>query len=85
MKKPYRLSALFARLVVPAVLAPTVLGWSLASAQTTQPHIAYILPAGGQRGTTVEVTVCGRHLVGATEVRISGEGATGKVVSVDHE
>jgi hypothetical protein len=57
----------------------------LASAQTSQPQIAHIFPAGGQRGTTVELSVRGRHLVGATEVRVSGEGVTGKVLSVEHK
>ncbi len=85
MKEPYRLFALVVRLVVPAVLALPVFGWSLANAQTTQPHIAYIFPAGGQKGTTVELSVRGRHLVGATAVRISGQRATGKVVSVEHK
>lgn len=85
MRKPYRLFALVVRLVVPPVLALPVFGWSLANAQTTQPHITHIFPAGGQKGTTVELSVRGRHLVGATEVRISGQGAAGKVVSVEHK
>jgi len=68
-----------------SLLAIAVLGWSSAHAQTSPPHVAHIFPAGGQRGATVEVTVRGRHLVGATGIRVSGEGVTGKVVSVEHE
>jgi len=68
-----------------SLLATAVLGWSSAHAQTSPPHIAHIFPAGGQRGTTVEVTVRGRHLVGATGIRVSGQGVTGKVVSVEHK
>jgi hypothetical protein len=83
MKNTNRLLALVSRLALPAVLAFPVWGWSSANAQTTQPHIAYILPAGGQRGTTVQVGVRGRNLTGATEVRVSGEGVTGKVLAVE--
>jgi hypothetical protein len=54
---------------------------AIAQAQS-QPQIAYVFPAGGQRGTTVDVNVRGRFLVGATGVHISGKGVSGKVVSV---
>jgi len=42
----------------------------------------YVFPAGGQRGTTVERMARGRGLEGASEVRISGQGVTGKVIAV---
>lgn len=82
MKKPFRLSGLVVRHVIPALLAFPVLAGSLAHAQS-KPLVAYILPSGGQRGTAVEVGIHGRYLTGATEVYISGQGATGKVVSVE--
>ena len=85
MKKLYRLFALVIRLVVPAVLAFPVFGWAAANAQTSQPQIAHVFPAGGQQGTTVKLSVRGRHLVGATDVRISGEGAATKVISVERK
>ena len=43
-----------------------------------QPYIAYLFPAGGQRGTTLQVTVGGTHLKGATGVRVWGAGITAK-------
>lgn len=70
------------RLLIPAVLALSLLGSSLAVAQTTGPHLAYVFPPGGQRGTTVEVSVRGRDLQGASEVRVSGKGVTASVVEV---
>jgi len=66
-------------LVVAAILASLFFG-SAAQAQS-QPQIAYLFPAGGQRGTTVNVAVRGRFLIGATAVYISGGGATGKILS----
>lgn len=44
------------------------------------PHIGYVFPAGGRVGTTVEVTVGGQYLDGASEVRISGAGVHGSIV-----
>jgi len=40
------------------------------------PYISYVFPAGGQAGKTVEVTVGGLHVAGATAVRVNGEGAS---------
>jgi len=80
MKERFRRWARVARLAVLAVLAIPLLGQSSARAQS-QPQIAYILPAGGQRGTTVNVNVRGRFLMGATQVHVSGKGVTGKILS----
>jgi hypothetical protein len=38
------------------------------------PHIGYLYPAGGQQGTTLEVTVGGQYLDGANDMHISGDG-----------
>ena len=81
MRNPFRLFARLTRLVVPAALAFLVLGPSSANAQS-QPLVSYVLPAGGQRGTTAEVAVRGRYLIGATGIYISGKGISGKVVDV---
>ncbi len=45
------------------------------------PHIAWLFPAGGQRGKTVEVTVGGADLAGATAIRITGKGVDGQVLA----
>jgi hypothetical protein len=38
------------------------------------PHLAYVLPAGGQKGTTIEIKAGGQFLPNAAEAYISGGG-----------
>ena len=45
------------------------------------PKIAYAFPAGGERGTSVEVTLAGRQIARANLVLVSGEGVTGTILS----
>ena len=49
---------------------------SRAEIQITGPAIFFVFPAGGQRGKTVEGTVGGQELKGATAVYVSGKGVT---------
>jgi hypothetical protein len=49
------------------------------SDERAAPHIAYVFPAGGQRGTTVEVTAGGQGLLDVASIRISGEGVEATV------
>jgi Bacterial pre-peptidase C-terminal domain len=56
---------------------------SWAQAQPPQPLVSCVFPAGGQRGKTVEAVVTGANLQGASAVRVSGAGVTGKVVQGD--
>lgn len=51
-------------------------------AEPPQPLANWVFPAGGQRGKTVEVTVSGKELPGASGVRVSGPGVTGKIIQV---
>ena len=55
-----------------------------ASAQKSKndPRIAYVLPAGGQQGSTVEVLVVGFRLNGITNAVISGDGVHVKLLKV---
>jgi len=46
-------------------------------------HIGYVFPAGGQRGTTFEVTVGGQFLDGTTEALASGSGVRLTVVRLN--
>lgn len=62
MKRPLHKILLAALLAVPAARAQNV------------PHIAYVLPAGGQQGTTIQVKVGGQFLPNVTEVYVSGSG-----------
>jgi len=44
------------------------------------PHIGYLYPAGGQRGTVARITVGGQYLAGARQVYVSGAGVRATVV-----
>ncbi|MBK1876207.1 PPC domain-containing protein [Pelagicoccus mobilis] len=46
------------------------------------PHLGYAYPAGGQRGSTIEITIGGRYLGGAKNAFITGAGVKAEVV--DH-
>lgn len=84
MKKHLRLDAFLRRLVVPAVFALSVISCCPAGAREYDPYAMYVFPAGGQRGTTIEgVMSRGRGLEGTTEIRISGQGVTAKVTSIE--
>jgi len=43
------------------------------------PHIAYVLPAGSQQGTTIQVKVGGQFLPNVTGIYISGRGVQGAI------
>ena len=62
--------ALFAALVVVGT----------AQAQSDNPHIGYVYPAGGQQGTTFQVLLGGEELDGASIAHISGRGVQTKVI-----
>jgi hypothetical protein len=51
-----------------------------AGAQQNSPHAAFVYPAGGQLGTTFEVTVGGQYLDGAKEAFFAGTGVKAEVV-----
>ncbi|MBI4862838.1 MAG: hypothetical protein HY815_21635 [Candidatus Riflebacteria bacterium] len=45
------------------------------------PHIGYVYPAGGARGTTVRVAIGGQNLVDVKSVLVEGGGVQARVVS----
>jgi hypothetical protein len=49
-------------------------------AEPQVPYIGYIFTPGGQVGKTIEVTVGGLHLQGATTVRTSGKGVSASLL-----
>jgi hypothetical protein len=61
-----------------ALLVPAAL-----LAQTVTPHIGYVYPAGGRQGATIQVTVGGQFLDGATQVLISGSGIQARIVNFE--
>jgi hypothetical protein len=70
------------RFLVPAVLALALAAAAPVCAQPPQPAITSIFPAGAQKGKTVEITVSGTNLQGATGVHLSGAGIAGKVAKI---
>ncbi len=63
------------------------LGWlcvtavtATAFAQPPQPSLSSVFPAGGKRGSTVEVTVNGANLTNVVGARVSGGGITAEVI-----
>jgi hypothetical protein len=65
-----------------AILAAFATVPAPARGQSVGPHIFYVLPPGGTQGTEFEIKVVGRQLVGATGVRVSGDGVAAEVVTV---
>lgn len=49
-------------------------------AQPPQPSLSWVFPAGGRRGSTVEVTVSGANLTNVIGARVSGGGVTAEVI-----
>ncbi|MBN2312561.1 MAG: hypothetical protein JXM79_01440 [Sedimentisphaerales bacterium] len=74
----FRLSCLVFRAAVVLFCLWGVTAWGQSS--TTQPQIGYLYPAGGQQGTTFQLTVGGQILRDASDVYISGEGVHAKII-----
>lgn len=55
---------------------------SAAVAQPAPPQVGYVYPAGGQRGTTVELTVGGQFFSGASRVVVTGGGVEAKIIEL---
>ncbi len=63
-----------------AALAAAAPGAALAGAASQSPQVSFIYPAGAQQGTTVEITVGGQNLAGASEVLLTGAGVGASVI-----
>jgi len=62
-------------LAIVVLLACATAAWAQRGAMAQrEPHVGYVYPAGGQQGTTFEVTVGGQFLDGASRAIVSGEG-----------
>ena len=48
--------------------------------QTLSPFVQSIFPRGARQGTEVEISIQGKYLGGAHEIRFSGTGVAGKVL-----
>ncbi len=60
--------------VLPLLFVTMALGTFASAQQQRVPNIGYVYPAGGQAGTTFQVTVGGQFLDGVREIVFSGEG-----------
>ena len=58
---------------------------SVASAADREPHIGYIYPAGGRKGTTFEAVIGGFNLNDATSVRFSGSGVNAEIIKQERQ
>jgi hypothetical protein len=72
------------RISTSLLFAAAIVCARLASSQpsTSDPHIGYLYPAGGQQGTTLHILVGGQSLRGAGEAYVSGEGVHATVFHV---
>jgi hypothetical protein len=70
MKERYGPATLLLALFLAAV--PTLYAQNI-------PHIAYVLPAGGQQGTTIQAKIGGQFLPNVAGIYISGRGVQGAV------
>lgn len=66
--------------IVIVVIVVAMAGPILAQSNPRVPHIGYLYPAGGQRGTEVTITAGGQNLRGGRQVHISGVGVRAEVL-----
>jgi len=52
--------------------------------QQIEPHVGYVYPAGGRRGTTFEATIGGRYL-NATGIHVSGTGVKATIANQERQ
>ena len=67
-----------AYVLLAAVVVFAAAAWGQVNARA--PHVGYVYPAGGQLGTTMEVTVAGQSLRGVSAAYVTGEGVHVSVV-----
>jgi len=69
--------SLFQRLMLVTLILCVATAWGQS---TSEPHIGYLYPSGGQQGTVIQITVGGQFLKGADAVYVSGAGVRATVV-----
>ena len=53
--------------------------WAVEPPQPDSPFIESIFPRGGRQGTQFQIEIAGKHLVGASAIRVSGQGVSAAV------
>ena len=63
-----------------AILGLAILVAAASSVRAQNQYIGYVYPAGGQQGTTFPIRLGGQGLVHASDVVVSGEGVSVRLV-----
>jgi ribosomal protein L40E len=63
-----------------AILGPAILVAAVSAVRAQSQYIGYVYPAGGQQGTTFPIRLGGQGLVHASDVVVSGEGVSARLV-----
>ena len=63
-----------------AILGLAILVAAASSARAQSQYIGYVYPAGGQQGTTFPIRLGGQGLVHASDVVVTGEGVSVRLV-----
>src|SRR3972149_160284 len=63
-----------------AILGLAILGAAASSVRAQNQYIGYVYPAGGQQGTTFPIRLGGQGLVYASDLVVSGEGVSVRLV-----
>jgi hypothetical protein len=68
------------RFVLLATACCAAPAWGQATKNKREPHIGYVYPAGGQRGTRFQMLIGGQNLRGAADAYVSGSGVQARVI-----
>jgi hypothetical protein len=68
------------KLSIPAMAVFAVLAASASPVRAQNQYIGYVYPAGGQQGTTFPIRLGGQRLTYASDVVVSGEGVSARLV-----
>ena len=61
------------------VTIPMAVAWAVEPPHPDSPFIESIFPRGGRRGTQLAIEIAGKHLAGASAIRVSGQGVSARV------
>jgi hypothetical protein len=66
--------------IIAFILLTTLISADIFAQQKREPHIGYIYPAGGERGSKFYVIIGGQFLRKASDVAVTGRGVKAKVI-----
>ncbi|MCA9137357.1 MAG: hypothetical protein KDB00_11380 [Planctomycetales bacterium] len=80
MQRTRRNQSIFFELTVIAIVLFCSCPDAIAQSNARTPHLAYMYPAGCERGMSCEVVVGGQHLKDVNEVYVSGDGVDVEII-----